>query len=134
MLFDDPVFGLIAFGGEVTAQGKRIAVIPRDGVRQRCSALLDGRRLHIELDRDGFAAGQPLRISRDFRSLAFVLENRAAQPHATHLQFTGLPAGRYTLKTPQATREVTAIPGGQLTGTVNWGVTPNETVELRIKP
>jgi len=134
VLLDDPIFGLIAFGGEVTAPGKRIAVIPRDGVRQRFSALLDGRRLHLELDRDGFAAGQPLRISRDFRSFAFTLENRGAQPHETQLQFTGLPAGRYTLKTRRATHEVIAIAGGRLTGTVNWSATPTETVELRIKP
>jgi hypothetical protein len=91
-------------------------------VRQRFSALLDGPLLHIELDRDGFAAGQPLRISLDLKSCVFTLENRAAQPNETHLQFAGLPAGRYNLKTPQATRDVTPIAGGQLTGKVAWGV------------
>jgi hypothetical protein len=134
VLFNDPIFGLIAFGGEVAAKGKSIAVIPRDGVRQRFSALLDGRRLHIEMDRDGFAAGEPLRISRDFRSLTLTLENRVSQPHETQLQLAGLPGGRYTVKTSKATREVTVTTGSRLTETLSWGVMPNESVELRIKP
>ena len=37
-----------------------IGIVPRDGVRQRLHAVLGERRLHLELDRDGFAAEQPI--------------------------------------------------------------------------
>jgi hypothetical protein len=56
VLFEDPIFGLIAMGGEVTQTNDPISVLPRDGVRQRFHAVLGGQRLHLALDRDGFAA------------------------------------------------------------------------------
>ena len=96
VLFDDPLFGLIAFGGEVTQTNASIGVIPRDGVRQRFHAVLGGRRLHLALDRDGFAAEQPIQVSRALDRLAFTLESRAPAPHEATLAIEGLPPGRYS--------------------------------------
>ena len=96
VVFDDPLFGLIAFGGEVTQTNQAIAVIPRDGVRQRLHAVIGGRRLHLALDRDGFAAGQPLRLTPTLDRFAFMLESRAPAPHAVTLTIEGLPPGRYS--------------------------------------
>jgi hypothetical protein len=96
VLFDDPLFGLIAFGGEVTQTNASIRVIPRDGVRQRFHALLGGRRLHLALNRDGFAAEQPLQVSRALDRLAFTLESRAPAQHEATLAIEGLPPGHYS--------------------------------------
>jgi hypothetical protein len=95
VLFDDPLFGLVAFGGEVTSTNALISVLPRDGVRQRFHAVLGERRLHLALDRDGFAAEQPLQVSRALDRLAFTLESRAPAPHEATLTIEGLPPGQY---------------------------------------
>lgn len=96
VLFDDPLFGLVAFGGEVTSTNTLISVIPRDGVRQRLHAVLGDRRLHLALDRDGFAAEQSLQVSRALDRLAFTLESRAPAPHEATLTIEGLPPGQYS--------------------------------------
>ena len=95
ILFDDPLFGLTAYGGTIVRGGRHPAVIPRDGVRQRFSAVLGATRVHLELDRDGFAAEQPVEIERNFRRLRFTLENRGGTTHRTTLRVRGLPPGRY---------------------------------------
>jgi len=141
VLFDDPLFALIAYGGEVRAAAalrtlgiserflpgaervnipeepgtvtgsapkeakqrmtdaadREILVIPRDGVRQRFHAVIGGRRLHLALDRDGFAGEQPLVLSRALDRTSFTLESRAPQKHETILTVEGLPPGVYTV-------------------------------------
>ena len=52
------------------------------------------------LERDSFAAGQSLTTTETLSEISFVLENRAphqAQPHATEMQVSGLPAGSYEI-------------------------------------
>lgn len=95
IIFDDPLFGLTAYGGTLVRGGRRPAVIPRDGVRQRFSAVLGPTRLHVDLDRDGFAADRPIEFDREFRSLRFALEDRAVTTHRTQVALSGLPAGEY---------------------------------------
>ena len=96
VLFDDPLFGLLAYGGEVREEDGGVRILPRDGVRQRFHAIIGGRRLHLELDRDGFAGGQPILLSRKLDRLGFTLESRAPQKHETTLSVEGLPPGAYS--------------------------------------
>jgi hypothetical protein len=98
VLFDDPVFGLIAYGGKAAARGDRLSVIPRDGMRQRLSAVLGSRTLHLALDRDGFAQGKAVELDRNLECLRFQLENRATNSHRTELKVEGLPSGKYALR------------------------------------
>ena len=95
VLYDDPLFGLIALGGEVTQTNSLIGVIPRDGVRQRLHAVVGALRLHLGLDRDGCAAEQPIQLSRALGRLAFTLESRSPVKHEATLAIEGLPPGRY---------------------------------------
>jgi len=97
VLFDDPIFGLFAYGGEATRKGRSIAVVPRDGVRQRFSAILGAKRLHLDLDRDGFAPATPLELAAGLDHLRFTLENRRTSAHRTLLRIEGLPQGTYDL-------------------------------------
>jgi hypothetical protein len=98
VLFDDPVFGLMAYGGEAVAHDARLSVISRGGIRQRFSAVLGHRALHLALDRDGFAREQPVELDRNLKAFSFVLDNRSIGSHVTLLTLGGLPAGRYGLK------------------------------------
>ena len=79
--FADPLFGWIAYGGELREQDGALQIIPRDGVRQRFHAVVGARRLHLALDRDGFASGQPIELSRALDRLSFTLESRAPFKH-----------------------------------------------------
>jgi hypothetical protein len=100
---DDPLFGLVAYGGSMTASGPQMMVVPRDGVRQRfaivgqggIAAARDARAtaatttsagvFRLELDRDGFAAETPIAFDKTLTRVAFTLENRTADAHTTVL-------------------------------------------------
>jgi len=59
---EDPIFGRIAYGGDMRTSRGETAVVPQDGVGQRFH-LLDGtHRVHLILNRDGFAQSEPVRF------------------------------------------------------------------------
>lgn len=77
--------GRIAVGGEIDKTEGGISVIPRDGVRQRLHVLLDGRRVQLTVEKDGFAPDVLIAIDDAGTRIAFTLENRVGQPHRTIL-------------------------------------------------
>jgi len=93
----DPIFGLVALGGDLDATGGGMSVTPRDGLRQRFHIVQESRRLHLLLARDGFATEQPIYISSDWGHLSFALENRGGADHTTALRLAGLPVGLYEI-------------------------------------
>ncbi len=115
---DDPLFGLIAYGGTLAERAGRLEVVPRDGLRKRLAIVLPGmeaendrevhyvdgkgvqvlRRLRLEFERDGFVAGAPIVLDRTLRSVSFTVENASGDAHKTGLRLS-LPAGeRYELR------------------------------------
>jgi hypothetical protein len=95
---EDPVFGLIAYGGRIRKDGGRIEVVPLDGLRRRLHVIRGNVRFHLEFDRDGLAAGQPVRFDEAWNEISFTLENRApggAAGHRTEMRIAGLPARAY---------------------------------------
>jgi hypothetical protein len=94
----DPVFGWTAYGGRLDEARGEVAVEPRDGVRRRLAVVVPSpdaagpRRLKIELERDGFAAGRLLTIDKSLRRIRFILENRTADAHRTGVRIS-FPAG-----------------------------------------
>ena len=100
VLTRDPIFDWIAYGGTLTVEKNNLAVVPRDGLRQRFDAIVNDdrnpkaapQRLKIELDRDGFAAGQKINTDKSLNKVAFTLENRTGDEHRTGL-WLSLPAG-----------------------------------------
>jgi len=114
VLFDDPVFGLMAYGGQAAAHGNHLSVIPRDGVRQRFSAVLGEHKVHLALDRDGFAREKPIELDRGLKTLQFSIENRGAGPHLAQLTLEGLPTGRYGLKIDSQPLPTPVAAGGKV--------------------
>jgi hypothetical protein len=111
ILAQDPIFGDVAYGGEVTRDGKTFKVIPRDGLRVRFHVVRGDMRVHLILDHDGFAKEQPIVVAEDLSRIQFTLENRTGGAHTTGLSIAGLPAGEYvvTVDGQQAAR----LRGGQ---------------------
>jgi hypothetical protein len=97
----DPIFDWIAYGGTLTVKGDTLSVIPRDGLRQRFAAIFSDpqdslreirrRKLKVELDRDGFAAGQSIVTDKSLKKISFTVENRTGDEHTTGL-WLSLPA------------------------------------------
>ncbi len=94
----DPVFGWFAYGGRLEEKRGDVVVEPRDGVRRRLAAVVQGpagaepRRLKVELERDGFSAGRPITIDKSLRKIDFVVENRTSDAHRTGIRIS-FPAG-----------------------------------------
>ena len=64
VVVDDPLFDLLAYGGQLSHSREAIEVIPKDGLRKRFHVILDGQRFHLQLDRDGFAENKPIVFAR----------------------------------------------------------------------
>jgi hypothetical protein len=112
IVVEDPLFGLFAYGGLLREMGKGISVIPRDGLRKRFHLLGGARRLHLLLDRDGFAAEEPIVVDDALRSVEFTLENRTHDAHVTVVRLAGLPAGRYDVQVDGERVCTAALTGG----------------------
>lgn len=94
---EDPLFGLFAYGGLLREADDRIGVIPRDGLRKRFHVIRGERRLHLLLDRDSFAAEQPIVVDDELREIRFTLENQTRDQHVANLRLAGLPASDYSV-------------------------------------
>ncbi len=97
---EDPIFGLIAYGGQLKKEGNRLEVIPLDGLRRRFHVMRGNARFHLKFDRDGFAAGQPIRFDEALNEISFMLENRApgaAGDHTAEMTLSGLSGQSYEI-------------------------------------
>jgi hypothetical protein len=97
---DDPIFGLIAYGGRLKREGDQLEVVPLDGLRRRFHVIRGDNRLHLKFDRDGFVAGQPIRFDEALNEISFTLENRAPEPggeHTAEMMLSGLPGQSYEI-------------------------------------
>ena len=79
IVVDDPIFGLYAYGGDVSRENNVTQVIPKDGLRARFHIVRGAQRVHIVLDRDGFAKDKPVSFDDALTTIRFTLENRASR-------------------------------------------------------
>ena len=94
---DDPLFGMVAYGGDLIQTKNGLQVIPKDGLRRRLYYRNGAQKFDIELDRDGFAKGAMISFHPSGKSLQFSLENRTAGAHQTQVIVKGL-TGTFQVK------------------------------------
>ena len=128
---EDPIFGRIVYGGALHRERNFLQIIPRDGIGRRFHYIGRQNRLHLELERDGFAAGAPIVLSEDLSELRFDIENRdpQGQSHANRLLVSGF-SGYQVLVNGKL---VTALPStgrASIVALPSTGTGP-ERVELR---
>ncbi|HCC72125.1 MAG TPA: hypothetical protein DEQ09_13380 [Bacteroidales bacterium] len=92
VLSNDPLFGWIAYGGNIEQNSQGFEVIPRDGIRNRFSIITEKRRISIEFERDGFLKDDKITIDNSLNTIGFKIENRSGDKHNTHLVVITLPA------------------------------------------
>jgi hypothetical protein len=97
VLADDPIFGRTCFGGDWRATEGGIEVTPKDGVRRRFHALVGGRKLHLELGNDRFAAGTPISLDEDLSEIILAIESDNPAEHTARICLGGLRSGKYTV-------------------------------------
>jgi hypothetical protein len=120
VVYDDPLFGLFAWGGNLTEKEGRIEVVCRDGVRQDIYYLKDNNRLQISLARDGFAKDSPVIFYDDLTKISFSLESRSPRPHATPLKIRGLHMDAYIVSANGvAINDMKAIGQKEATGMIS---------------
>jgi len=108
---DDPLFGLIAYGGDLKSSGGSIQVVPKDGLRARFDIVRGAVRFQMALDRDGLAKDQPVTFNDALSQIAFQVENRSGDAHEATLHLQGLPAGTYRVSVDG--RETGTVQGGE---------------------
>jgi hypothetical protein len=123
---DDPLFGLIAYGGTLKRSGGSVEVVPKDGLRTRFYIVRGAARMQLTLDRDGFAKDQPVTFDDSLNQIDFQLENRCGGAHEAVLHLRGVPAGRYRVAV-----NGTALPSESLDVNVPVAVTGVTRVTVR---
>ncbi len=88
ILAEDPLFGMIAYGGKLDIKGNNYSVIPRDGLRTRFWVVTKNERLGMELERDGFAKETEVVFSSSEKEISAILENRSGDKHITRIFIT----------------------------------------------
>jgi len=106
---DDPIFGLIAYGGEVKKEGDGVEVECHDGLRQRLHLMNLAQPVHIELDRDGFSTGRPVEVRTDGGRIEITVESRSVPKHTANLSINGLAAGKYEITKGVASPTLVAV-------------------------
>jgi len=99
----DPLFGDYVYGGLLERKKDIIEVVSRDGLRTRFYVIRKDQRLHMILERDGYAKEQPIIISDDLHYIAFTMENRSRRTHDSGLLLAGLPEGNYSVRVDNRT-------------------------------
>jgi hypothetical protein len=92
VIADDPIFGRFCFGGDYKTARGGVEVVPRDGVRRRFHALINGHKLHIEIDNARFARGQAIFVSDDLNDGRGQLESDNTLEHTAQVRI--MSAGR----------------------------------------
>jgi hypothetical protein len=110
---DDPLFGLIAYGGDLKRSGSSVEVVPKDGLRTRFYIVRGAARVQLTLDRDGFAKDQAVTFDDSLKQIAFQLENRGGGQHATTVHLQGLPAGGYRVSVNGKAQSSSSIEAGR---------------------
>lgn len=108
VITNDPIFGLVAYGGDLQQKNKLLEVVPKDGLRKKIYYRNGSQRMDIELIRDGFKAGTPVNIDPAANSVRFTLENRTGDAHELPIVLKGL-SGAYTLQAGQGTAKKVAV-------------------------
>ena len=98
IITNDPIFGWIAYGGELQVNNNALKIIPADGVGIRFGMVTSRFRVLVELSRDRFSTTTPVVTDKNGSSILFTVTNETGKVHNTKLKLTGTPGIVYTLK------------------------------------
>jgi len=95
---NDPLFGWIAYGGELKKDNQKFLVIPQDGLGIRFGFVTGTTRIVAELNRDRYSRKTPIITDKEGKSIVFTISNVTGDAHKTRLTLTGTNSAQYALK------------------------------------
>lgn len=98
IIANDPLFGWIAYGGELKIEKNKLSVIPEDGVGIRFSIVTGTHRISAELSRDRLSTKAPVITDKYVQSILFTIINETGKVHHTQLKLTGTNGDAYAIK------------------------------------
>ncbi len=98
IITNDPLFGWVAYGGQLKMENNKLSVIPEDGVGIRFGLVTDDVRIVAELSRDRFAETKPVVTNKKGTSILFTVANKTGKVHANTLKLTGTSGVVYGLR------------------------------------
>jgi hypothetical protein len=124
IVVNDPLFGLMAFGGRLQKRRGGVTIVPCDGVRQRFHAITENGRLHVILQHCGFAKGRRISIRDDLDSVAFSLESRGEGKNQCSMSVRGLRKGSYRVLVDGSIKQSLLVEDEQEWHQIALSVTP----------
>ncbi|MDD7985999.1 DUF5695 domain-containing protein [Lentisphaera marina] len=94
---DDPIFGPLAYGGDLQTRDNELQAIPLDGVRRQFHYISQTSALHLNLKSEGFKKGSFITWNKELSLLSFTIEKRSQQAQEIKLELQGLHSGEYEL-------------------------------------
>ena len=104
---DDPIFGIICYGGNLEEEENEYVIYPLDGVRKKMHIRLGEHSLDIKLDRDQFSKEEPIRIKKDLKYIRFSMYNITNDIHCSLIRITGLKNEPYDIFANHEPGEIT---------------------------
>ena len=98
LITNDPLFGWIAYGGNLEKSENKLQVIPQDGLGVRFGLVTDKTRILAELSRDRYSKKTPIVTDQKGKSIMLTISNVTGDAHKTVLKLTGTKGAVYKLK------------------------------------
>ncbi|MEO7529760.1 MAG: DUF5695 domain-containing protein [Sediminibacterium sp.] len=114
IITNDPIFGLVVYGGQLTEKNSLLYVIPRDGLRKKLYYRNAGQQIDIELVRDGFQWNEAVEFDPAGKAIRFSIENRTADAHVLPVRVKGLK-GKYQVSVNNKTVTIQTLSGAATT-------------------
>ena len=102
---NDPLFGLVAYCGDLKTDGGLYKIIPRDGLRRKFYYRNKSQKIDLELQGDGFAKDKEIILDPSGKKIELTVENRGSDTHETDLVIRGL-SGKYHLTSAGGRRQI----------------------------
>jgi len=129
---NDPLFGWFAYGGTLKKSGRRLEVVPRDGLRKRLAFVFQDHRLKLELDRDGWAARKSIVFDQDLKKTSLWVENRTSDNHKTLLKiYSTAPTKFLILQNGKPVGQVRPSPEAEINLVIDSALERVELVQIK---
>jgi hypothetical protein len=104
---NDPSFGLVGYGAEVSDGGDSYEVTPQDGLYRRLNIV--GDRFQMELMNDRYTAAS---IAKNYKDVQIELENATGTAHTGTVTLRNLAAGEYNVRVSDELQDTVTVAAG----------------------
>jgi hypothetical protein len=93
----DPIFGLMAYGGDLEQRDGIYSIICKDGIQQRVELFIFEEPMQIVITSNHFSSTVPITVNRDGTKFSMPIEVDTPMPASSELKVSGVHAGEYEL-------------------------------------